>query len=352
MRLRCRWRLYWSRSAAATAWTIRSPQDGFRWTAVLSILYFSLVMSTARFSPVTSGDLIRDADSFDLYGEAPAISGADMNELLNATTIEAVSAAEWRWRKGWKVGPRVIHDSMWFYVAEGSGVYVLKNHDQRIHFGPGSLILIPPDIEHTIEQDKNCESHVFAVHFHARIYGAIDLLSMLGFPAVIPGDASSLYATASQRLVREFALKPPGWRVAMNADLLSVLFSLVRSEAPHFQPDMTLAALSEIPRFLPVFRHIEKNLHRPDYSVLEMANQAHLSEVQFRKIFRRITGISPLRFVQRRRIERACNLLHTSTDSISNIAEASGFCEPPFFHRVFKAWTGITPRAYRKAERP
>jgi len=132
----------------------------------------------------------------------------------------------------------------------------------------------------------------------------------------------------------------------MNADLVSSLFSLVRSEAPHFKPDLTLAALAEIPRFLPVFRHIEKNLHRPEYSVLEMARQAHLSEVQFRKIFRRITGISPLRFVQRRRIERACNLLHTSTDSISIIAEASGFCEPPFIHRVFIVFTVQAMRSF------
>ena len=309
-------------------------------------------MTVAHFSPVTSGDLIRDADSFESFHEPPAIPGADLNEVLNATTIDAVSASEWRWRRDWKVGPRVIHDSMWFYIAEGSGFYCIANHEQRIHFGPGSLLLIPPDSEHTIVQDKNAESHVFAVHFHARIYGAIDLLSMLGFPPVIAGNSNSLFGTASQRLVREFALKPPGWRVAMNADLLSVLFSLVRSEASRLQPDLTLSALAEVPRFLPVFRQIEQKLHDPDYSVLEMASAAHLSEVQFRKIFRRITGISPLRFVQRRRIERACNLLHTTTDSISSIAETSGFCEAPFFHRVFKAWTGTTPRAYRRAERP
>jgi AraC-like DNA-binding protein len=309
-------------------------------------------MPVPTFSSVTSGDLIRDADSFEPYRNSPQIAGTDLNELLNATTIEAVSASEWKWRRGWKVGPRVIHDSMWFYVAEGSGVYRLANHEQRIPFRPGSLILIAPDEEHTVEQDRNCESHVFAVHFHARVYGAIDLLTMLGFPAVIAGDDKSVYVSASQRLAREFALKPPGWRVAMNADLLSVLFSLVRSEASRFQPDLTLSALAEIPRFLPVFRQIEKHLHRPEYSVLEMANAAHLSEVQFRKIFRRITGISPLRFVQRRRIERACNLLHTTTESISNIAEASGFCEPPFFHRVFKAWTGMTPRSYRRSDRP
>ena len=309
-------------------------------------------MITPTYSPVDSGDLIRDANSFAPFGGAPGIADGDLNELLQATTVGAVSAAEWRWRRGWKVGPRVIHDSMWFYIEEGSGYFYLPASEQRIPFGPGSLILIAPDIEHVVEEDRNSEAHVYAVHFHAQIYGAINLLTTLGLPPVIAGNKDSIFAGASQRLVREFALKPPGWNVAMDADILSVLFSLVRHEAKHFRPDLTLTAVAEIPRFLPVFRQIEKNLHRPEYSVLEMANEAHLSEVQFRKIFRRIAGISPLRFVQRRRIERACTLLHTTTDSVSLIAEAAGFCEPPFFHRVFKSWTGMTPRAYRRAQRP
>ena len=309
-------------------------------------------MIEARYIPVTRGDMVRDAESFDPFSVTPAIADAELDEVLNATGIEAVSATEWRWLRGWKVGPRVIHDSMWFYIAEGSGFYCIGNQERKIHFCAGSLLLIPPDVQHTIVQDRDAESHVYAVHFHARIYGAIDLLTMLGYPPVIEGDPGGHFASASQRLVREFALKPPGWRVAMNATLLSVLFSLVRTESSRLQPDLSLSALAEVPRFMPVFRQIERRLHEPEYSVVDMAKEAHLSEVQFRKIFRRITGLSPLRFVQRRRIERACNLLHTSTDSIACIAEASGFCEAPFFHRVFKAWTGTTPRAYRRAERP
>jgi len=309
-------------------------------------------MTESRFSPVASGDLVRDADSFEPFDDAPNIVGADLDELLNATHVDAVSATEWLWRENWKIGPRVILDSMWFYVEKGSGYYTRADHGQRIHFGSGSLILITPDTIHTIEQDTNGGSHVFAVHFHARIYSAIDLFSLLGFPPVIVGDSDSIYAAASRRLVREFARKPPGWRVAMNSDIFSVLIALVRKDAAIFHPDLNLSALAEIPRFLPVFRQIEQNLHRPDYTVLEMARATHLSEVHFRKVFRRVTGISPLRFVQRRRIERACNLLHTSTDSISIIAEACGFLEPPFFHRVFKAWTGTTPRAYRRSEGP
>jgi AraC-like DNA-binding protein len=296
--------------------------------------------------------MTRDVDSFEPFEAAPSAASTDLDELLNATQVQAVSAVEWLWLKNWKFGPRSILDSMWFYVEKGSGYYLRANHNERVHFGPGSLVLVPPDTVHTIEQDTNSESHVYAVHFNARIYSAIDLFSLFGFPMVVSSNPDSPYASVSRRLVREFALKPPGWRSAMNAEIFAALVEIIRTEASHFKPDLNLTALVEIPRFLPVFRHIEQNLSRPEYTMLEMARAAYLSEVHFRKVFRRVTGISPLKFLQRRRIERACSLLHTSSDSISSIAEACGFQAQPYFHRIFHAWTGTTPRAYRRGEKP
>jgi two-component system, response regulator YesN len=50
-------------------------------------------------------------------------------------------------------------------------------------------------------------------------------------------------------------------------------------------------------------------------------------------------------------LERACAMLSTSTESVMNIAELCGFSDVSFFHRVFKNWTGFTPREYRTAPR-
>jgi len=73
--------------------------------------------------------------------------------------------------------------------------------------------------------------------------------------------------------------------------------------------------------------------------------------VQFRKLFKRVTGLNPVRFIQRRRVERACVMLRTTTLSIEQIAEACGFSDPPFFFRIFRLWTGTSPNQYRSAER-
>jgi AraC-like DNA-binding protein/quercetin dioxygenase-like cupin family protein len=298
-----------------------------------------------------SGDFVRDPDSFQDLGDVPNVTSADLERLLQAVTIEPVSATEWRWESGWRVGPRRIHDTMWFYVAEGEGCGWISDPSNTFRYQSGSMILLAPDTEHFIEPRRNSQSHVFAVHFHARCFSAVNLLGLLGLPSIWIGMQHSVAAT-SMRLTQEFALKKPGWRLAMQADIASVIFQLLRHAAPQLRPTIMLSSLSDLPRLVTVFQHIEDNLHKPSLSVLAMARHAYLSEVQFRKIFRRITGDSPLRFVRRRRVERACAMLHTSAESVSNIAEACGFSDAPFFHRVFKAYTGVTPREFRHSAHP
>ncbi len=305
-----------------------------------------------HFSPVTDWDLVRDPDSFDDFGDVPGILPADLDRLFQAFTVDAVSATEWHWKSGWKIGPRSIHDSMWFYIAAGQGRGWVGHPGNAFVYEPGSLIFLSPDVEHFIDPTPGLKSHVFAVHFHARVFGAMDFLGVLGVPTICMSARDDSYNSASFRLAREFALKKAGWKMVMSAEIRTVLFQAIRRAGRNLRPDARLSSLPDMRRLLPVFQHIEANLQLPELSVGELAGLAHLSEVQLRKIFRRITGNSPLRYVQRRRVERACEMLHTSTESVTNIAEACGFADAPFFHRVFKLWTGLTPGEYRNPDRP
>jgi hypothetical protein len=274
-----------------------------------------------RFTADATGDLVRDRDSFDDPGTIRDVLPADLDRLFHAVVVDTVSAFESRWRSGRRAGSTKIHDAMWFYIAGGDGWGWTGTPQNSFYYGPGSLLLLPPDTEHAIEPTKSIESHVFAVHFRARLFGAIDLLNLLRIPTLhrVPSEEDS-FLQSSYRLAREFAQQKPGYKVVMEAEIRSVLFQLIRTAAPDLNPDVKLSALSDIPRLIPIFR--------------------------------RITGDSPLRFVQRRRVERACVMLHTTTDGLSQVAEACGFADAPFFHRVFKIWTGLTPREYCRTDRP
>jgi transcriptional regulator GlxA family with amidase domain len=79
----------------------------------------------------------------------------------------------------------------------------------------------------------------------------------------------------------------------------------------------------------------------------ELARMANLSVSHFSAIFRKELGFSPLDYLIRTRIQRACDLLDTTGSSLKEIAAAVGFSDPLYFSRVFRAIHGVSPRRYR-----
>jgi AraC family transcriptional regulator len=91
---------------------------------------------------------------------------------------------------------------------------------------------------------------------------------------------------------------------------------------------------------------IENNLHR-ELRLQELAAGTHMSPYHFARLFKRATGVSPHRFVMRRRMDAATAQLTESTSSISSIARAVGFRTASHFATNVRRITGMRPSAYR-----
>jgi len=59
-------------------------------------------------------------------------------------------------------------------------------------------------------------------------------------------------------------------------------------------------------------------------------------------------GLNHSELVREVRQERACQLLARPSVSIGQIARRTGFASPSGFSRAFHAWTGLSPRDYRR----
>lgn len=85
-----------------------------------------------------------------------------------------------------------------------------------------------------------------------------------------------------------------------------------------------------------------------DMRVERLAEKAAMSERSFARLFRRETGATPARFIERVRTDVARRLLEESTEPVEGIAATCGFGNAERMRRVFHRQLGTGPAAYRE----
>jgi transcriptional regulator GlxA family with amidase domain len=82
--------------------------------------------------------------------------------------------------------------------------------------------------------------------------------------------------------------------------------------------------------------------------VEEMIRRSKLAERTFKRRFAAATGLTPIAYVQRLRIEDAKRRLERTDAPVDEISWNVGYEDAAFFRRLFKRTTGLAPGAYRK----
>jgi AraC-like DNA-binding protein len=88
---------------------------------------------------------------------------------------------------------------------------------------------------------------------------------------------------------------------------------------------------------------------REPLTLAQAAYQADLSPHYFSECFHAATGVPFQRYLRDLRLRFAHSLMVVSDASITDLCLASGFSSLSNFERAFKAYYGLSPRAYRAA---
>lgn len=77
------------------------------------------------------------------------------------------------------------------------------------------------------------------------------------------------------------------------------------------------------------------------------ADKKGITERQLNRRFKKVTGETPLSYLQRVRIERVKNGLETTMKQVNSLIWEVGYEDPTSFRRLFKRYTGMTMQEYR-----
>lgn len=82
----------------------------------------------------------------------------------------------------------------------------------------------------------------------------------------------------------------------------------------------------------------------------DIAKECYVSEPHFCRVFKSVTGETPIAYINSLKISKAISLMKNSTLTIKQISAAVGFDDDTYFCRCFKKKTGFSPRMYMKEQ--
>jgi YesN/AraC family two-component response regulator len=129
---------------------------------------------------------------------------------------------------------------------------------------------------------------------------------------------------------------------------LLIRFDRYRRQAD--APALNAASLPEAGSLLPAIRYIHVH-YRKEITLQVIASKLHVSSSNLSKMFKKQIGRSFVDFLHEVRTRHACSLLLSTGMNISQISYEVGYGSYKTFSRVFYEVKGMTPSAYREANR-
>lgn len=211
---------------------------------------------------------------------------------------------------------------------------------------PGAFTVAPPDT--ATQTTVEARFDVMAVTIpKARIATLCEDARARGPADFGPLHHRPVVDTLSASLIRALATEPGGSSDAMFVDhAVATLFLRLHALSHGSPPRAKGARLSPEELAAVTARMLDQLEDCP--SLADLAAELDMPEHRFARAFKHATGLPPYRWLQMRRVERACELLARTDDAIADIAYACGFSSQAHMTHVFSKRMGVTPAKLRK----
>ncbi|NIB45153.1 helix-turn-helix transcriptional regulator [Pseudomaricurvus alkylphenolicus] len=194
-----------------------------------------------------------------------------------------------------------------------------------VRAGAGEVLLIPAGSRHRLVVDRATIAD--GLHIDFTLFHNLDVLSFYEVPMVVPAHQAEAIMRCADELtatLEEYKSTPNLNNIALKRCASFRLFYEILSVSQAL-PDKELRLL-QVNRILPALELIENQLDAA-LKVEVLAAACALSRNAFSRLFKQVVGSSPLRYVNRKRLELAMSKLVYGDRPIAEIAKSVGFCD-------------------------
>lgn len=237
---------------------------------------------------------------------------------------------------------RILQEFVFLYIYEGSGWFT-SSHCDKTKVVAGDVCLIFPNERHSYAPDKDtgwaeawigCKGVIPQQWIDKDFFTAQKPILNIGINDRLLDYFNKAYEVAKQQ--------PPAYQQVL-AGYVSLISSTVYS------------ARMELPyKCSPVIKKINRAKNYMHDNICEnitmeaVARHVGIGYSKFRKDFKQITGLSPNQYFIEMKLEKSKAMLLNEEMSCKEIAFHLGFDSPPYFTKVFRNHTGVTPQEFRQ----
>lgn len=253
----------------------------------------------------------------------------------------------------------ITYDHRLFYIAKGSGKFIIKNTEHSV--SAGSLVYLMSGTPYAIYPDGKENLRLICVNFdflqddtgdtpyiklstpsqfdpslRTEIVNFTDF-DALNSPIVL-SNMISVYAYLKSA-IDEYEQRRDFWKIQLS-NLLSIVFNLICRTLTNTHETKNSKKINKIIDYI----HAHYNEELDNKKLAEIINYHPNYISQFIK---KHTGVSLHQYLLNVRIRQAVLLLETTDLPISQIAAQVGFIDSSYFSQYFKKSTGHSPKEFR-----
>ena len=227
------------------------------------------------------------------------------------------------------------------YVAGGAGEAILEG--KKFRLAPGDLVVVNPGTLH--EERSDAKAPLRLIFLAIRDFAVPGLpagcLSQEKYRVLSCGEYRYTMDIYLRELLQETSSQIEFYQ-EISQGLVSALLVLVM-RLIRINPEDEAALSQECQK---IKEYLDQNFTSP-ITLDSLSETVYIIKHYLSHLFKEQTGVSPIKYLTSKRMEKACELLSETELPVSEVSKAVGYENPLYFSQVFKRIYGISPVKYR-----
>ncbi len=246
----------------------------------------------------------------------------------------------------WEIPTRTIFDHELVLIDSGSGTITVNGTEHSAQ--SSQLYYFYPGLPHSLSSNPKDPLKFYAIHFSfcEVIFEGGKWSIRDGSPQKLP--IHLVTSISKFNLLLDRFLKVINYwengdmnNSAINSNFLELLH-IIKNESQGTELDFYNKMIVE-----KIIQFINQNLNK-DLKIVDLASIAGLSRDYLGSVFKKHTGYTINKFINKNRVDRAKELLFKEHIKVCEVANSLGFKDEFYFSRVFKKYAGVSPSEFMR----